>query len=358
MPTTRAVARKQRTRVRAVRRITWKVVLLVGSLRAFFTSERDNQAAEMLEQPADRTAAATGLSRSTVIRIANGEYADTRPLSKKREHLVSNRRVPASELSRVQGTVYTQYEDNTVPTLDSTLALLEEGAGEGDDLSDYKWSRSTLHRAMTDLGFNFTRGPNHYDVAREKRSIVKQRENFTKKMREYRADGRTIFYTGETWANKNMTPRRIWTDKSSRARPNVPSGKKALIIIAYVGSRKTGLVPGASLVFKGKKKTGDYHGEMNSAVWLKWLQDQVLPKIGGGVLVVDRAPYHMKLTGESRPDNSSMKKSQLADWLEEHDAAPTNWPPTWRQDRVANACPGRQASPDTTLLGARLGGGV
>ena len=75
--------------MRAVRRITWEAVLLVGRLRAFFTSERDNNAAEMLEQPVDRTAAATGLSRSTVIRIANGEYADTRPLSGKRERRVS-----------------------------------------------------------------------------------------------------------------------------------------------------------------------------------------------------------------------------------------------------------------------------
>jgi len=84
MLTTRAVARKPRTRVRPVRRITWEVVLLVGKLRAFFASERDNHAAEMLEQLVDRTAAATGPSRSTVVRIANGEYADTRPLSGKR----------------------------------------------------------------------------------------------------------------------------------------------------------------------------------------------------------------------------------------------------------------------------------
>jgi len=113
-----------------------------------------------------------------------------------------------------------------------------------------------------------------------------------------------------------MTTGRIWTDKSSCARLNVPSGKGARIIIAHAGSRKIGLVPGAGLVFKGKKKTGDYNGEMNSAVWLKWLQDQVLSKIGGGVLVVDRAPYHVKLTEKSRPAISSMKKSQLAHWLE------------------------------------------
>ena len=159
--------------MRAVRRITWEAVLLFGRLRAFFTSERDNNAAKMLEQPVDRTAAATGLSCSTVIRIADGEHANTRPLSGKRERRLSKRRVPTSERSRVGETVYAQYADKPVPTLDSALALLEEGAGEGEDLSDYKWSRSTLHGAMTDLGFNFTRGPNHYDVALEKRSIVK-----------------------------------------------------------------------------------------------------------------------------------------------------------------------------------------
>jgi len=107
---------------------------------------------------------------------------------------------------------------------------------------------------MTDLSFKFTRSPNHYDVARKKQSIVKQRENFIKKMREYRANERTIFYTDETWANKNMTPRRIWRDKASRARLNVPSGKEARIIIAHFGSRKTGLVPGSSLVSRARRR--------------------------------------------------------------------------------------------------------
>jgi len=77
---------------------------------------------------------------------------------------------------------------------------------------------------MTDLGFYFTRGPNHCDVAREKRSIVKQLERFIEKMREYRADGRTIFCNNETWADENMTPGRMWTDMSCRARMNVTSG--------------------------------------------------------------------------------------------------------------------------------------
>jgi len=87
-------------------------------------------------------------------------------------------------------------------------------------------------------------------------------------------------------------------------------------------------------VFKVKKQTGDYHGEMNSDVWLKWLATKVLPKICGGVLVIDRAPYHKKQTYESRPASSKMNKSQLAGWLEEQNAVPTNWPATWLQSKT------------------------
>jgi len=75
--TTRAVARNLRDRVRALSRITWDVVFLATRLPAFSTSERDNDAPEILEQPLDRTAGATGMSRSTVIRISNGEYANS-----------------------------------------------------------------------------------------------------------------------------------------------------------------------------------------------------------------------------------------------------------------------------------------
>jgi len=44
--------------------------------------------------------------------------------------------------------------------------------------SNYKWTRATLHRAMHDLGFALKVWPNHYDVAREKRTIIAQRESF------------------------------------------------------------------------------------------------------------------------------------------------------------------------------------
>jgi len=103
---------------------------------------------------------------------------------------------------------------------------------------------------------------------------------------------------------KNMTPRRMWKDGGLQASLDLPSGKGARIIIAHVGSRETGILADAGLVLVGKKKSGDYHGEMKSDLCLKWLEQRDLPKTRGGVLVFDRVPYHMKLTADTRPASS------------------------------------------------------
>jgi len=122
-----------------------------------------------------------------------------------------------------------------------------------------------------------------------------------------------------------MPRTRTWNDGSSRARLNVPSGKGASILIAHVGSRSGGLLHGAGLVFVGKKIRGDYHGEMCSDIGMKWLENQVLPKIRGGVLVVNRALYHFVLTDDTRLANRSMRKAVFSDSLAAHQAVWEDW---------------------------------
>jgi len=89
----------------------------VASVRAFFMRERDNGKPEMLDKPLDRTVEAIGLSRGTIIRIANEEYANGRPESGKRELRNTERRIPTVELGRVRDAVYKQYAEKSVPTL-------------------------------------------------------------------------------------------------------------------------------------------------------------------------------------------------------------------------------------------------
>jgi len=43
----------------------------------------------------------------------------------------------------------------------------------------------TLQRAAQDLDFSFSRGPKHYDAAREKPSVRKLRENFMDTLGQY-----------------------------------------------------------------------------------------------------------------------------------------------------------------------------
>lgn len=134
---------------------------------------------------------------------------------------------------------------------------------------------------------------------------------------------------------KKLTPSRMWNDDNLRARLDVTSGKGGRIIIARVGSRNTGLVEDAALVFVGPKASGDYHREMNLQECLQWLEDSALPKIKGAVLVVDRAPYHMVLTDDTRLATSKMRNAELADWLEAHGAVPEAWQEEdWRQART------------------------
>eukprot|EP00170_Pyropia_yezoensis_P003212 contig_13440_g3219 len=99
-------------------------------------------------------------------------------------------------------------------------------------------------------------------------------------------------------------------------------------------SRSTGLLRDAGLVFIGKKKSGDYHGETNSATWLKRLEDKVLPRICGGVLVVDRALYHLARTEDTRPARANFRKAEFVAWLEKHAAVPEDCGHTWRRAKT------------------------
>ena len=155
--------------------------------------------------------------------------------------------------------------------------------------------------------------------------MIRQREDFIDTLRQDRASGKVIYYTDDKWANKNMSVYRSWSDGNLRSRFDQPSGKGVRIIIAHVGSRETGLLQDAGISFVGKKSTGNYHKEMNGPTWLKWLEDDVFPKISDGVLVIDRAPYQLTLKDDARPATTKMKKAEFAEWLVCHDAVPPSW---------------------------------
>lgn len=114
----------------------------------------------------------------------------------------------------------------------------------------------------------------------------------------------------------------------------VPSCKGGRLIVAGVGSRETGLVQDAGLLFVGKKGKGDNCKEMCSEVWLKWMEESGFPTICCGVLVVDRPPNPLDRTPEKTPAGSKLRNAEFAEWLIAHGVVPPEWEAGWQQRRT------------------------
>ncbi|KAG8227808.1 hypothetical protein J437_LFUL006222 [Ladona fulva] len=76
-----------------------------------------------------------------------------------------------------------------------------------------------------------------------------------------------------------------------------------------------GFIPEALLIFKSGLKTGDYHGEMNSGNYLKWVKNQLIPNLPPkSVVVIDNAPYHNVQL--NRSPSSNAKKDTMKEWMD------------------------------------------
>ncbi len=81
----------------------------------------------------------------------------------------------------------------------------------------------------------------------------------------------------------------------------------------FIGG-ENGFIPGAQLIFKSRQRHGDYHGEMNRELFLKWLREKLLPNLPSrSVVIMDNAPYHSIIL--NKPPNSSTRKQIIKDWL-------------------------------------------
>ena len=76
-------------------------------------------------------------------------------------------------------------------------------------------------------------------------------------------------------------------------------------------------MPNGSLVYQSINDDGDYHQEMNHAIFEKWFETQLLPKIPppDSLIAMDNASYHSRRK-EAMP-TSSWHKGDTITWLME-----------------------------------------
>lgn len=81
----------------------------------------------------------------------------------------------------------------------------------------------------------------------------------------------------------------------------------------HAGSAK-GFVRNSSLIFKSKQKTGDYHGDMNSENFERWIKESLLTSLEEpSIIIIDNASYHSR---DANPwPTTSWKKNQLQEWM-------------------------------------------
>ena len=177
---------------------------------------------------------------------------------------------------------------------------------------------TTLWRTLQRLGFVY--GPARQRSGLKERDdvLIARRTYLRAKLANRRPAGGTIrpeVYIDETYVNVNHSTARTWYDVEEGPWVQKPAGKgPRLIVVDAITS--AGWVPGARLVFQAKRRTGDYHGQMNFANFRKWFSDLLLPRIpAGSLIVMDNAPYHNVYVDGAFYPTTSTRKDALQSWL-------------------------------------------
>ncbi len=289
---------------------TKKIVVLV---KHYF----DRNKFKPMEPSTKRTADALGIGEASVKRIMADFNRDPELLdepAKKRGRPAHA--VGVSSQESVRDYIRSANKKGEYITLADIQAFLKE------DSIDEQFHLATLARTLNRWGFEFGKGTRSKHL-KEKDHVIAARQRYLRKKRDNRLPGKNIdtirpeVFLDESYVNKNHSNDFIWYSGEDGPWVQKPTGKgERLIIINAI--TKSGWIPGAKLVFKSTRKTGDYHGQMNWDLFKKWFIEMLIPNIPkNSLIIMDNAPYH-NILAEKSPPTPQCSKKKIKEWIEQN----------------------------------------
>ena len=177
---------------------------------------------------------------------------------------------------------------------------------------------TTLWRTLQRLGFVYGLSRQRSHLKERDDVLIARRSYLRAKLANRKPGGgtrRPEVYVDETFVNVNHSTSRTWYSIEDGPWVQKPAGKgPRLIIVDAITS--AGWVPGARLVFPAKRRTGDYHGQMNLENFRKWFSESLLPNMPArSLIVMDNAPYHNVYEEGAFYPTTATKKAELQSWL-------------------------------------------
>lgn len=272
---------------------------------------RTGQLTHLLSQSNLRVQDYTGISKNTVSTIRkeskNAENTTLTTPGKKRKRPVERNVVVDSFDRRVIRDIIQHFYtvEKKVPTCPKLLVAIRERI-------NFPWGVHSLRRLLIDMGFKWKKCQSNRIVLIERPDIVNWRCKYLQEVRRFREQQREIVYLDESWVDSNLTFNKCWQRKDTTGILKNNSSSNRLILVHAGG--KNGFVPNALLIFKAGKASGDYHGQMNSENFEKWLLEKLIPNLPEkSVVVLDNAPYHC--IQENKPPSKYALKKEMELWL-------------------------------------------
>ena len=137
---------------------------------------------------------------------------------------------------------------------------------------NFQGSITTLHRILQSIGFKYKRCQSKRKLHMERYDITAWRSRYLERIRRNRTvEKKPVVYLDETYIHNTYHAKSCW---QSEEEPGmfVSESAGSRWIIAHAGT-ENGFVNGALLMFKSQSKSSDYHDDMNSTNFLKWMRE-------------------------------------------------------------------------------------